>query len=81
MAVYDRWTPRDGFGGWSGSGRGAASGEWRRTGIATEHKDMTMTAETRAGKIAAYGRAYETLVAGIAKFPPEMWDFRDECGC
>ena len=42
---------------------------------------MTMTVETRAGKIAAYGRAYETLMAGIAKFPPEMWDFRDECGC
>ena len=40
-----------------------------------------MTPEARASKIASYGRAYETLVAGIAKFPREMWDFRDEHGC
>ena len=40
-----------------------------------------MTPETRAVKIASYGDAYETLIAGIAKFPPEMWDFRDEHGC
>ena len=40
-----------------------------------------MTPEARASKIASYGGAYETLVAGIAKFPREMWDFRDEHGC
>ena len=40
-----------------------------------------MTPEARASKIASYSGAYETLVAGIAKFPQEMWDFRDEHGC
>ena len=40
-----------------------------------------MTPEARASKIASYSRAYETLVAGISKFPREMWDFRDEHGC
>ena len=40
-----------------------------------------MTPGARASKIASYGKAYETLVTGLAKFPPEMWDFRDEHGC
>ena len=42
---------------------------------------MTLTPETRALKIASYAGAYETLIAGLAQFPAEMWDFRDEHGC
>ena len=42
---------------------------------------MPLSPETRALKIASYGGAYETLVAGLQKFPSAMWDFRDECGC
>lgn len=42
---------------------------------------MPLTPETRALKIASYGRAYATLVAGLEKFPTAMWDFRDEHGC
>ncbi len=40
-----------------------------------------MTYDERARKVASYGGGYETLVAGIAGFPEEMWDFRDEHGC
>ena len=40
-----------------------------------------MTPEARARKIESYGKAYETLIAGLDKFPREMWDFRDEHGC
>ena len=40
-----------------------------------------MIAGTRASKIASYGAAYEILIAGLQKFPTEMWDFRDEHGC
>ena len=40
-----------------------------------------MTPEERERKIASYGRAYETLMAGVRLFPEEMWDFRDEHGC
>lgn len=40
-----------------------------------------MTARTRSQKIAAYGSAYETLIARIKEFPKEMWHFRDEHGC
>ena len=40
-----------------------------------------MTAQSRSEKIAAYGSAYETLVAGLEDFPKEMWHFRDEHGC
>lgn len=32
-------------------------------------------------KIESYGRAYETLQAGLRRFPQDMWDFRDEHGC
>ena len=42
---------------------------------------MTLCPETRALKIASYGGAYDTLVAGLEKFPPAMWDFRDAHGC
>lgn len=42
---------------------------------------MPLTPETRARKIASYGSAPDTLVAGLARFPSEMWDFRDEHGC
>lgn len=42
---------------------------------------MLLSPETRTLKIASYGGACETLVAGLKKFPAEMWDFRDECGC
>ena len=42
---------------------------------------MPLSPETRALKIASYGGAYETLVAGLEKFPSAMWDFRDEHGC
>ena len=42
---------------------------------------MLLSPETRALKIASYGGAYETLVAGLQKFPSAMWDFRDEHGC
>ena len=42
---------------------------------------MPLSPETRALKIASYGGAYETLVAGLEKFPAAMWDFRDEHGC
>ena len=40
-----------------------------------------MTPEERESKIASYGGAYETLIAGVSQFPEEMWDFRDEHGC
>ena len=40
-----------------------------------------MAPEARQLKIESYGRAYETLVAGLRQFPQEMWDFRDEHGC
>ncbi len=40
-----------------------------------------MTPATRSAKIATYGSAYETLIAGLREFPREMWDFRDEHGC
>ena len=40
-----------------------------------------MPPATRSAKIAAYGSAYETLVAGLREFPKEMWHFRDEHGC
>ena len=40
-----------------------------------------MTPETRALKIASYAAGYETLIAGLEKFPREMWHFRDEHGC
>ena len=40
-----------------------------------------MSPEERESKIASYGRAYETLTAGVRQFPEEMWDFRDEHGC
>ena len=40
-----------------------------------------MAPETRACKIASYGAAYELLIAGLEKFPKEMWEFRDEHGC
>ena len=36
---------------------------------------------TRSAKIAAYGAAYETLMAGLRELPGEMWHFRDEHGC
>ncbi len=39
-----------------------------------------MSTETRAQKIESYGSAYETLVAGLERFPREMWDFRAEPG-
>ena len=42
---------------------------------------MPLSPETRALKIASYGSAYDTLVAGLAKFPAAMWDFRDAHGC
>ena len=42
---------------------------------------MPLSPETRARKIASYGSAYDALVAGLAKFPAAMWDFRDEHGC
>lgn len=35
-----------------------------------------MTAEERAGKIEAYGRAYEELVAALREFPEAMWQYR-----
>ena len=41
----------------------------------------TITPETRAPKLASFGAAYETLVNGLAQFPREMWDFRDEHDC
>ena len=40
-----------------------------------------MSPEERESKIESYGRAYETLIAGLRQFPEEMWDFRDEHGC
>ena len=40
-----------------------------------------MTPEERQGKIEAYGRAVAELDAALLKFPREMWQFRDECGC
>ena len=40
-----------------------------------------MTPEEREIKIASYGAAYQTLIAGLSQFPEEMWDFRDEHGC
>ncbi len=40
-----------------------------------------MTPEARQLKIESYGKAYETLIAGVRQFPEEMWDFRDEHGC
>ena len=40
-----------------------------------------MTAQTRSQKLADYGSAYETLIAGLKQFPREMWNFRDEHGC
>ena len=40
-----------------------------------------MPPATRSAKIAAYGSAHETLIAGLREFPKEMWDFRDEHGC
>ena len=39
-----------------------------------------MSTETRAHKIESYGNAYEALLAGLERFPREMWDFRDEHG-
>ena len=42
---------------------------------------MPLTPQTRARKIASYGSAPDTLTAGLADFPPEMWDFRDQHGC
>lgn len=42
---------------------------------------MPLSPATRAAKIASYGRAYDTLVAGLEKFPAAMWDFRDAHGC
>ena len=42
---------------------------------------MPLSPETRSLKIASYGGAYETIVAGLQKFPSTMWDFRDEHGC
>ena len=35
-----------------------------------------MTAEERAQKIEDYGKAHEEMVAGLAKFPREMWGYR-----
>ena len=40
-----------------------------------------MTPADRESKIASYGRAYETLMESLRRFPEEMWDFRDEHGC
>ena len=40
-----------------------------------------MTTQTRSEKIAVYGSAYATLMAGLEEFPQEMWHFRDEHGC
>lgn len=38
---------------------------------------MPLSPATRAREIASYGSAYDTLVAGLEKFPAAMWDFRD----
>jgi hypothetical protein len=35
-----------------------------------------MKDQARAAKIASYGAAYDTLVAALADFPQEMWQFR-----
>jgi hypothetical protein len=35
-----------------------------------------MTPTDRQQKIKAYGQAYDTLVAGIKRFPPEMWSYK-----
>lgn len=35
-----------------------------------------MTTEERAQKIEAYGQAYDELVAGLAKYPREMWHYK-----
>ena len=40
-----------------------------------------MTPETRQRKIESYGRAYDTLIAGLQRFPEQMWGFRDQHGC
>ena len=40
-----------------------------------------MTPETRRQKIESYGNAYTQLVEALARFPKEMWQFRDEHGC
>ena len=40
-----------------------------------------MTPEERQRLIASYGGAYAALAEGLAQFPEEMWDFRDEHGC
>ena len=42
---------------------------------------MSLSPETRALKIAAYGAACQTLIDGLKAFPAGMWDFRDEHGC
>lgn len=40
-----------------------------------------MTPQERNAKIESYGRALDELDAALTEFPPEMWQFRDECGC
>lgn len=35
-----------------------------------------MTSEERQRKIESYGSTYQTLVEGLKRFPPELWQFR-----
>ncbi len=37
-----------------------------------------MTTEERKEKLGIYGKAYDELVRGLAKFPREMWSYRSE---
>lgn len=39
-----------------------------------------MDAETRRERIESYGRAHETLVAALERFPKEMWTFKSPDG-